>query len=101
MEIQESSPIQRLNSSLPDNIGIQAKLRVGDANDSLEREADRVAEEVIAGGARSGISQDLDNVTRRKCSACTTEEDDDAKLRRKPCSNERGGAGAPVPAGLA
>src|SRR5664279_3288066 len=70
---------------------IQPKLEIGAVNDPLEREADRVAEQVmrmpdpsISTAARGG------QVLQRKCAECKEEEEEQHKLSRK----ESGGAAA-------
>jgi hypothetical protein len=55
---------------------IQAKLKVGAVNDPLEREADRVAEQVMRMPAPTSAPPQVS----RKCDACEEEE----KLKRKP-----------------
>ena len=50
------------------------KSRVGQANDPLEREADRVADAVMAGRPIGAISHASASVPQRKCNACEGEE---------------------------
>ena len=46
---------------------LQPKLRIGAIEDPLEREADRVADAIVSGGAAGAV--------RRKCSECAKEEE--------------------------
>lgn len=63
---------------------VQTKLRVGPADDKYEREADRIAEQIVRipapslGNGVSGTGKDI----QRKCSAC--EREDEEVLQRKP-----------------
>lgn len=60
-------------------------MRVGDPDDALEREADRVADAVIAGTSVapewSFLRMNSSAPLRRKCAEC--EEEDKKKLQRK------------------
>jgi Domain of unknown function (DUF4157) len=60
---------------------IQAKLKVGDVNDPLEYEADRVAEQVTRMPAAEVALTSERSQINRKCDAC---EDEEEKLQRKP-----------------
>lgn len=63
-------------------------LRVGAANDASEREADRIADAVVSGGAVSWTGVRAGGAgAQRKCAAC---EDEEGTLQRK----EAGGASA-------
>ena len=67
------------------NRALQAKLRVGPANDPLERAADRAADRVLAGGpagalGRAGLG------AQRACAACAAEQRE--TLRRQPVEGE-------------
>jgi hypothetical protein len=54
---------------------IQPKLIVGAADDPLEREADRVADEVMGGSAAPAVQPSSDgNAVRRSCASCAEEE---------------------------
>jgi hypothetical protein len=59
---------------------IQAKLRVGPANDPLEREADRVADAVVAGDSVASLGN-APVMPQRKCEECEAEEK--STVRRK------------------
>ncbi|HTO61232.1 MAG TPA: DUF4157 domain-containing protein [Bradyrhizobium sp.] len=71
---------------------IQAKLRIGDADDPLEREADRVADQVMrmpdrpSVAPRLSLSTSRDHAAQRKCASCEEEEE---KLRRKENEHSR------------
>lgn len=58
---------------------IQTKLTVGAPDDPMEREADRIAEQVM---------QKRENKVQRKCDACA--EEDNEKVQRKPAADFRG-----------
>lgn len=51
-------------------------LRIGDANDPAEREADAMAERVLDMPASVGMSLGADATLQRKCAACEREEED-------------------------
>lgn len=67
-------------SVTPVPIKVQAKLKVGEANDVFEQEADRIADRIVAGNtAPAGISPVDNRPLQRKCGECEDEE----ILRRK------------------
>lgn len=70
-------------------LGVQAKLKVGAANDKYEQEADRLAEQVVSGGASSAIERNSNQSNiQRMCSNCDKKEDDDENLvQRKSASD--------------
>jgi Domain of unknown function (DUF4157) len=76
---------------------IQAKLVVGEVNDPLEHEADRVAERVMRDPMRDpGEAVSLTAGPprlSRKCAAC---EDEENALRMKPARSDAAGAHAPA-----
>ncbi len=59
----------------------QPTLRVGPIDDPLEREADRVADAVLAGRSVGAITNTVADVPQRKCAQC---EEEDKTLQRKP-----------------
>ena len=65
----------------PSNQALQAKPRVGAHDDPLERQADRVADVVLAGGAAPLVSR-APRGPQRACATCAAEEE--ATLRRSP-----------------
>jgi hypothetical protein len=71
--------------------GIQPKLFVGSHDDPLERDADRVADAIVGGGARdrpgvAAAAPAAPIIIRRKCASC--EEEDDDTLRGKDAGAE-------------
>lgn len=77
---------------------VQRKAEVGPVDDPLEREADAVAERVVAGFAAGDIGGATAARTQRKCAACAAEEEHD--VQRKSDSPQTaaatGGAAAAV-----
>src|SRR5262249_54815779 len=65
----------------PSSAILQAKLAVGPVDDPLEREADRVAEQVMRMAEPAALSQSAPLQLSRKCAEC--EEEDKQKLQRK------------------
>jgi hypothetical protein len=61
------------------------RTRIGPANDPLEREADRVADAVVAGTSAGKISTESVHAVQRSCAKC--EAEDDRMLRRKTASS--------------
>src|SRR5262249_9836722 len=57
----------------PSNQAIQAKLRIGAVDDPLEREADRVAEAVVAAAPIPSLT-DAPPAPQRNCAECESEE---------------------------
>lgn len=85
------------DSSLPGTI--QRKVRLGDANDEYEKEADKVAEKVMCSSVNPIDSTDdtksLDSRIQRQCSACSStssfeeqEEKTELGIQRKSISND-------------
>jgi hypothetical protein len=63
-------------------IGIQPKLKVSQLADEYEKEADRIAEEVMTMSASNHISSTVSNEEERidrKCSACKMKKEEDEK----------------------
>ena len=76
----DSRPGQYFFSVPPAPVKIQAKLKIGAANDVFEQEADRIADHIVAGDTASVVSSPLANTPlQRKCAECEDEE----KLQRK------------------
>jgi len=73
---------------------LQAKLAVGPVDDPLEREADRVADAVLAGAMPPPIDASP-AVAQRKCAACEAEE---APLQRKEAAAAAQAVAGPAPA---
>jgi hypothetical protein len=73
----------RSQSSSPLSGVIQPKLAVGAVDDPLEREADRVAEQVIRGSVMVGSPGHAPTKVSRRCAAC---EDEAEKLHPKLAS---------------
>ncbi len=80
----------RVGSPLPQ--GVQAKLRVGAVDDVHEREADRVAEQVMRGGPPVVMSGTTAPRAQRTCSEC--EDEDAGTAQRKALTSS--GAKQPV-----
>jgi hypothetical protein len=73
-------PRQHFFSVTPAQQKVQAKLKVGEANDVFEQEADRIADQVVGGGNAPAVSSPVGNPPlQRKCAECEEEE----KLQRK------------------
>lgn len=64
------------------------ELRIGAVDDPLEREADRIADAVLAGDAIGAVSRAPTATPQRKCARCNEEE---AGLQRKGSDNARSG----------
>lgn len=89
----EAEHESRANSELPPTlVGLQAKLAVGDVDDPLEHEADRVADQMMRMPDPSRVAHGSSPVISRQCDAC--DEEDAPKVRTKP-------AGAPTAQGEA
>jgi len=71
---------------------IQAKLKISRPNDPYEREADRVAEQIMKTSISQGetsIQNNSENKIHRKCSTCEMNEKkkEELKISRKPTSS--------------
>ena len=65
-------------------------LRIGDASDPAEREADAMAERVLTPPASVGVTPGPGAMLQRKCATCEREgEDEDGGLRRREASSTR------------
>ncbi len=74
---------------------VQPQLRIGAVDDPLEREADRMADAVMAGGMAgvAGVAgNDRDGPVRRSCAACAAKDDD--PIRREASGREVAPSGA-------
>ncbi|HWT13943.1 MAG TPA: DUF4157 domain-containing protein [Allosphingosinicella sp.] len=74
---------------------IQRKLKIGPANDPLEREADRIADAVMRGEPAGSVSASPP-AAQRACAACEAEAEGEEVVQRKcaKCAQEPGQAGA-------
>jgi Domain of unknown function (DUF4157)/Phage tail lysozyme len=73
---------------------IQAKLVVGEVNDPLEHEADRVADAVMRGSEAPPAITAGGSLLSRKCAACAEEE---STVQTKPVATARRGVGEAPP----
>ncbi len=62
---------------------IQPKLRIGPANDPLEREADQIADAVTSNQMLAAGLSSAGQGIQRKCAACENEERDTVRLQRE------------------
>src|SRR6188508_2481382 len=67
---------------------VRAKLRVGPVDDPLEREADRVADAVIAGRPTGAIGALPPDTAQRKCAECDAEEEKPVQRKCAGCAAE-------------
>jgi hypothetical protein len=67
---------------------VQAKLRVGPVDDPLEREADRVADAVVAGRPTGTIGALPPDTAQRKCAECDAEEEKPVQRKCAGCAAE-------------
>jgi hypothetical protein len=80
---------------------VQAKLTIGQADDPYEREADRVADQVMrmpppkSDGHGLSITSVTSRQARRKCAECE-EEDEEGALQRKESGGEAVAAAPPI-----
>ncbi|WP_434421535.1 eCIS core domain-containing protein [Nannocystis pusilla] len=96
------SPLQRPEPWALHTGRIQPKLKVGAVNDPSEREADRIADEIVRGSKSSGGALGTGGSrVQLKCAGCEREEDE--PVRRKailPVSAGASAADQSLPAGL-
>jgi hypothetical protein len=100
------------NNSIQRALGnhwLQAKLKVSQSKDRLEKEADDMAEKVIAGsvagdskmqrGIVSSAAVNKSQLPQRKCKKCEAEKDEDNYIQRKPKSGGSipGAISSPLP----
>jgi hypothetical protein len=64
---------------------IRMKARIGPVDDPLEREADRIADAVVADRPIGAIASDASNTVQRRCAECEKEEE--TTLQTKSVSN--------------
>ncbi len=76
----------------PARIGVQPKLEIGAVDDPLEREADRVADEVMRMPAPAPSFSDAPPQISRKCAACEKEDEEKAQSLQRTS----GGNGGPL-----
>ncbi len=80
---------------------IQTAMRIGPANDPLEREADRVADAVVSNQVLSSGSVSRGSGIQRMCADCAEEEKDTVRLQREDEEEEiltkPADAGKPAP----
>ena len=74
-------------SPLPTRPAVQTKLVVGGANDPLEHEADRVAEQVLRGAEGGPSVSGAPPQISRKCAACEEEEAQTVRTKRAAASD--------------
>ncbi|HEX7333264.1 MAG TPA: DUF4157 domain-containing protein [Pyrinomonadaceae bacterium] len=77
-ERRDSNPVWQSLALSP--VGLQAKLAVSQPDDPYEREADRVADNVMRMAAPESFSRHSPGVVQRKCAGCEEEEE---KIQRK------------------
>jgi hypothetical protein len=72
-------------------LGVQAKLKVGAANDKYEQEADRVAEHVVSGGSlpSSSVKQAHKHIQRGMATGSEEEETEKNGVQRKSHSDSK------------
>lgn len=71
----DTRPSQHFFSITPTQQKIQAKLKIGKANDAFEQEADHIADQVVRGGNTSAASSPVGHPPlQRKCGECEDEE---------------------------
>ena len=68
---------------------VRAKLRVGPVDDPLEREADRVADAVVAGQPTGAIGALPPDTAQRKCAECDAEEEKPVQRKCAGCAAEQ------------
>jgi Domain of unknown function (DUF4157) len=80
---------------------VQAKLTIGQADDPYEREADRVADQVMripapqSNGHGLSITPVTAHQAQRKCAECEEEEEEEGALQRKESGSTEAPAAAP------
>ncbi len=75
-------------ASQTETADLQPKLRIGPANDPLEREADRVADAVVSNQALMAGTVPQAAGIQRKCAGCEAEEHDTVRLQREDQEEE-------------
>lgn len=90
---ESSSPLV----ATPRPSAIQAKLVVGQVNDPLESQADRVAEQVMDMRDPSLSFTSARSLLSRKCAGCAAEDrDEESRLQAKPSDQLQAGKAAPA-----
>jgi hypothetical protein len=94
IRIFPADQVEEARTRAPRQVRFQAKLAIGAVDHPLEREADRVADQVMqVAGARAEISASAPRISRM-CSEC--EEEEDKKLRAKAEGGMPAGGQAPT-----
>ncbi len=75
-------------SPAPATHSLPTGLRIGPANDLLEREADRAADAVVSNQTRVGALSATSGGLQRKCAECEAEEHDTIRLQREDEEDE-------------
>lgn len=84
------------------NQAIQTRLRIGRSDDPLEREADRIADAVLAGELAGPLSPARATTAQRKCAVCEEEEEhEDLRRKEAGATSPVGDAGAAAGAATA
>ena len=89
------------SAALPGRPAMATKLRIGPVDDPLEREADRVADAVVAGRPAGTIGEGAPTVARRQCAECAAEDDKTLRRHEGPGSHTPSYAPATATAALA
>ena len=89
------------SAALPGRSAMATKLRIGPVDDPLEREADRVADAVVAGRPAGTIGEGAPTVARRQCAECAAEDDKTLRRHEGPGSHTPSYAPATATAALA
>jgi Domain of unknown function (DUF4157) len=93
--LQRATPEPAITAAPP---AVQRKARLGPVNDPLEREADRIADQVVAETPVDAISSRGLPGVQRKCTGCEAEED--SIVRRKAAGRAAGTGVDGVAAGI-
>jgi hypothetical protein len=92
-----ASRVRLVSAASPPTNAKQAKLVIGKISDPLEREADRVADQVMRmpGPAFVAVSAGSAQISR-KCAVCEAKEEEEEKVQRKPAVSEDAVGEAPA-----
>jgi len=94
--LQHAAPSSAIMAGKP---AVQRKVRLGPANDPLEHEADRIADQVVSKTPVDAISSSGAPGIQRKCAACEAEED--LTVQRKAADPAAATSADGVAAGIA
>jgi len=92
LDLQQTLGNQEVQRMIKSGI-IQPKLKISHSNDPYEREADRVADQImrmssVSDSIESGIQEPHNKIQRKKCSGCEMKNDDkELKINRKSTSS--------------